>query len=121
MDGIDDGYVDLSTLLGAPTWAAGFAAVDIEVPDERAVQLRLRSDSHCKLWLNGELVWQAYRLKESVRIDGDSIPVTLQPGRNRLLVKVATIAGDLGFYLRVTDEEGEGYRDLHFTPPEPAQ
>ncbi len=115
-DGAYDGFVDLRAVLKRSSWAVGYATVSIHVPDERMAQLRLATDEACKLWLNGKLVWQAFRSEDPV-IDQDIVTVMLRPGENRLLLKVTNSIRDWGFYLRVTDEQGRGFPDIRFRPP----
>ena len=114
-DGTVDGFVDLRAIFGRSAWSVGYAQVAVESPDERVVQLRLGADDAVKLWLNDELVWQAYHHKE-VGLDHDIVKVVLRPGANRLLVKVTNSLHDWGFYLRVTDDLGDGHPDLRFHP-----
>lgn len=115
-DGAYDGYVDLRTIIRRSAWAVGYGVVYVNSPDMRLVQLRVASDESCKLWLNDELVWQAYR-KKDVALDNDIVTVILHPGDNKLLMKVTNSIGDWGFYLRVTDKQGNGFPDLKFHPP----
>ena len=112
-DGKFDGYLDLRALFKRHSWSVGYALVYIKSPDERIVQIRFGSDEGCKLWLNNAQIWQHY-LKESARIDRDLVTVLLHPGFNKLLVKVTNTDLDWGFYLRVTDENGNGFPDITF-------
>jgi tetratricopeptide (TPR) repeat protein len=119
-DGAYDGYVDLRTIFKRSAWAVGYGLVYVNSPDKRLVQLRVASDEASKLWLNDDLVWQAYRRGEAP-LDNDIVTVVLRPGDNRLLIKVTNSVRDWGFYLRVTDEEGNGFSDLKFHPPTKAE
>ncbi len=113
-DGASDGYVDLRTAVGGAGWATAYAAVVVNVPEKRKVQIRLSTNEGAKLWINDELAWQVYRRKE-VPLDHDIVAVVLHPGDNKMLLKVNNSSGDWGFYFRVTDENGRGYPDLSFT------
>ncbi|MFQ5650057.1 MAG: tetratricopeptide repeat protein [bacterium] len=112
-DGAYDGYVDLRSALETRSWAVAYAAVVVNSPEKRKVQIRLASNESSKLWLNNELVWQVYRTEE-VPLDHDIVSVLLQPGDNKILLKVTNGFGDWGFYLRVTDEKGKGFEDISF-------
>ncbi|MFQ5823778.1 MAG: tetratricopeptide repeat protein, partial [bacterium] len=115
-DGAYDGYIDLRKVLKRSSWAVGYGVVYVNSPEKRLVQLRVASDESCKLWFNNKLVWQTYR-KGDVPIDNDIITVILRPGDNKLLIKVNNSLGDWGFYLRVTNEKGNGFPDLQFHTP----
>ncbi len=119
-DSAYDGYVDLREVLKRSSWAVGYGVVYVNSPEKRVVQLRVGTDEAAKLWLNDELVWQTYR-KRDARLDDHMITVVLRPGDNKLLIKVTNTDRDWGFYLRVTDESGEGYPDLKFHPPTGAE
>lgn len=112
-DGAYDGYVDLRTVFDTNHWASGYAAVVINSPEKRKVQLRLATNEGGKLWLNGKRVWQMFRTEE-VPLDHDIVSVVLHPGDNTVLLKVVNSFGDWGFYLRVTDENGKGMPDIEF-------
>ncbi|MFQ5798501.1 MAG: tetratricopeptide repeat protein [Bacteroidota bacterium] len=116
VDGAYDGYVDLREVLKRSTWAVGYGVVYVNSPEKRVVQLRVGTDEAAKLWLNNELLWQNYR-KQGARLDEHMVTVALRAGDNKLLIKVTNTDLDWGFYLRVTDENGEGYPDLKFHPP----
>lgn len=75
------------------------------------------TDEACKLWLNDELIWQHY-IKGDAMIDRDIVAVLLQPGYNKLLLKVTNSMMDWGYYLRITDGSGNGYYDITFHSPE---
>ncbi|NIR48799.1 tetratricopeptide repeat protein [candidate division KSB1 bacterium] len=116
-DGTYDGYVNLRTALQPSSWAVGYGLVYIHSPEKRKVQLRLATDESCKLWLNDKLVWQVYRQKD-VPLDHDIVSVFLHPGNNKLLIKVTNSVRDWGFYLRVTDDNGDGFQDIRFRAAE---
>lgn len=114
-DGVYDGFVDLKAALEKSSWSVGYGVILIESPEKRIVQIRLATDESCKLWLNRQLVWKVYRT-EDVPVDNDIVTVVLHPGKNKLLIKVGNSLQDWGFYLRVTDENGNGFPDIKFLP-----
>jgi tetratricopeptide (TPR) repeat protein len=119
-DDINDGYLDLRKGMPLSSWSVAYAALSINSPDKRRVQLRLGSDEACKLWLNDKLVWQAYRSKE-VPIDYDIVSVVLHPGDNNILMKVTNSIRDWGFYFRVTDKNGDGIPAITFKAVDKSQ
>ncbi len=116
VDGSYDGYVNLRKIFGRSSWAVAYAAVAVHSPDDRVVQLRIGTDESFKLWLNGDLVSQAYRQYDAP-LDNDIVKVMLRPGDNHLLLKVTNSIREWGFYLRVTDGNGDGFEDILFHPP----
>ena len=81
-------------------------------PDERKVELRFGTGNQTKFWLNGEAVF-THSESRSIAMDQDTIPVTLKPGENSILVKVCSEdTYFLGFYLRITDTDGNPFDDL---------
>lgn len=116
-DGIYDGYIDLKSIFGHGSWTVGYGLTYVFSPDQRQVQIRLGADEACKLWLNDELIWQHY-IKGDAVIDRDIVSVLLQPGYNKLLLKVTNSTMDWGYYLRITDGSGNGYYDIAFHSPE---
>jgi tetratricopeptide (TPR) repeat protein len=115
-DGVRDGYVDLREIFDRALWSVGYAAVDLRSPGARVVNLRLSTTGPFKLWLNGDLVSEAYRPSEGM-IDGEIVKVALRPGDNRLLLKVTNAVEEWGFQLRATDEDGNGMPDLEWRTP----
>ena len=114
-DGINDGYVDLRTALDKSGWGVAYAAVNVYSPAKRKVQLRVATDEACKLWLNDKLVWQIYRTWGEP-LDHDMASVVLHSGNNKIVIKITNSMLDWGFYLRVTDENGDGLPDIKFNP-----
>lgn len=114
-DGSFDGYVDLKTIFNDANWSVGYALVYVKSPDERKVQIRLGGNDAYKLWFNDELVMQRYYTKATDAVlDHDLVAVALHPGYNKVLLKVPNAIHNWGFYLRVTDENGYGFKDISF-------
>ena len=97
-------------------------------PRLQSVQLRVGADTSFKAWLNGVAVVASAnsgpdRLLTDPGLahlnsgrDYIVVPVTLQSGWNRLLLKVANReAGRFGFYARLTTPEGEAVPDLVYS------
>ena len=107
-----DGYVDFETIFGGDlNWVAAYAWTTLTVPDERIVHIHFGSDDQAKIWLNGESIYTD-STAHSVAIDHATIPVTLKPGKNSLLVKVCDEEIFWGFYLRITNADGKPFDDL---------
>ena len=96
-------------------WCAGYAFTTITSPDDREVQFRFDSDDQGKIWLNGVIAGVNMRTYAS-SIDRLNFSVKLKKGKNSVLVKVCEKTGGWGFYLRVTDTNGNPFDDLVFSP-----
>jgi hypothetical protein len=105
-----DGFIDFGA---DDNWYTGYAWTTVISPDERKAQVRFDSDDQGKIWLNGKQMY-AHRRNRGAVIDRRVIPVTLMAGENTILVKVCNETLPWGFYLRVTDLDGEPFKDLKF-------
>lgn len=92
-------------------WRVAYAWTTVTSPDEREVQFRFDSDDQGKVWLNGEEVYAHTETHKAV-MDRYVFPVTLKPGKNNILVKVCEEEQGWGFYLRITDKNGQAFDDL---------
>ncbi|MYF99805.1 hypothetical protein F4212_11860 [Candidatus Poribacteria bacterium] len=72
---------------------------------------RFSSDDQSKIWLNGKEVFTITNAEAAI-LDRHTIPVTLKPGKNAILVKVCNEEIDWGFHLRITDADGKPFKDL---------
>ena len=66
-----------------------------------------------KLWVNDTEVWRMNLGRDAV-FDSDIANVVLEPGLNKVLIKVCNRINEWGFYFRVTDERGRGMSDIQF-------
>ena len=107
-DAAFNGFIDFGEDVN---WCVSYAWTTITSPDEREVFFRFSSDDQSKIWLNGTEVF-ADTNAQSALLDKNTIPVTLKPGKNTILVKVCNEEMSWGFYLRVTDVNGKPYEDL---------
>ena len=110
-----NGYVDLGQDVN---WRVAYAFVTVTSPDEREAQIRFDSDDQGTVFLNGEEVFTNTGA-HSVRIDRYTIPVTLKPGENSILVKVCNEEVKWEFYLRITDPDGKPFTDLKISSADP--
>jgi len=107
----DDNLYGHIHLGGDIDWCVAYAFATVNSPDEREVEFRFDSDDQGKIWLNGIEVF-SHTKTFTAEIDNYIIPVTLQPGKNSILVKVCEETQGWGFYLRITDTEGKPFDDL---------
>ena len=107
-DDLLNGYIPLENKVN---WSVAYAYAAINSPDERKVEFRFDSDDQGKVWLNGIQV-HAHTRTYAADIDREIIPVTLYPGKNSILIKVCEETRGSGFYLRITDQNGNPFDDL---------
>ncbi len=112
-DGFNEGYIDLKMIYKNYNWKVGYGLIYVQSPDRRAAQIRIGSNESVKLWLNDEEVWRMNIGRDAI-FDDDIIPVVLQPGLNKILIKVCNLINEWGFYFRVTDEDGKGMPGIEF-------
>ena len=92
-------------------WHVYYAYAKVTSPYEREVQFRFDSDDQGKVWLNGKEVF-SHTKTYAVRLDKYKTTVTLQPGKNSILIKVCNEEGACNFILRITDQDGQAVDDL---------
>jgi len=101
----ESGFINLAGILTPNEQAIAYGLVYVFSPERRQTHLLLGSDDGVRIWLNEELIHTnpAYR---GAYPDQDKIPVTLEKGWNKLLVKVLQGGGGWGCYVRFIDPEG---------------
>ena len=119
-----DGFIDLRQIFDKNVnWSTAYAWTTVNSPDEREAQFRFGSGVQAKLWLNGEEVFthsdSHNPISHNIGMDQDTIPITLTAGENSILVKVCSEnTYSLGFYLRLTNMDGEPFADLKLSGSE---
>ncbi len=109
-----DGFVNLAEYLNHNEWTVAYACAYMDSPEARQVQFRTGSDDDLKVWLNGQLVLGKNIGRYAVK-DQDIVPVSLKSGSNEILLKVCNRTGSWGFYMRITNEAGQPYKDLRIS------
>jgi CubicO group peptidase (beta-lactamase class C family) len=100
---IEQDTVDLSAKLGVKEPGVGYAWTEVMAPRALPVLLGLGTDGAVKLWLNGKLVHER-RNTRPLRKDDDLIPVSLEKGTNRLLLKIGSRPAGWGFCCRFLNQ-----------------
>jgi len=115
------GYVDGKAHYFRGENCATYLYRTITVPHEQALTLYLGSDDGIKVWLNDRLVHSKIMVRP-VAPNQDKVAVVLQPGVNRLLLKIVNLQGGYGFYFstreKATDAQLEEARKIAALPPE---
>ncbi len=95
-----NGMIDLLGLYPKSNNAVAYAYLEVSSPRGQKVALKLGSDDGIKVWLNGVLIW-ANHSHWMVVPDHEAVAANLEPGMNRLLVKVEQMGGGWGFSVRM--------------------
>ncbi|MBD3267491.1 hypothetical protein GF373_12560 [bacterium] len=94
--------IDLWEALGEREHVVCYAFAQFEASSQEEAILRIGSDDACKVYLNGEKVYDFWGGR-SVRINEDSVPVTLNKGANTILVKVLNMTMHWGFACQIAN------------------
>lgn len=94
------GFLPFSRCLGEVPWAVAYAYAEIDSVHPREAVLRCGSSDGIKIWLNGRVVHQ-HEARRAHTAGEDEVPVHLQEGTNRILVKIDNGTGPWGFSLSV--------------------
>lgn len=105
-----DGFIDFAGLFAKGEEARprywkiryGLAYANAEIKSQKPQRalLLIGSEDWCAVWLNGELVHEGFVYRHCVP-DKDAVLVNLRKGTNRLLIKVARIAGGWGASVKI--------------------
>ncbi|UCH33877.1 MAG: hypothetical protein JSV65_15130 [Armatimonadota bacterium] len=109
------GFVELYGDIEHLAHCLAYATCDVTSPREQDVQMRFSSDDAAIVWLNGRQVWR-HDGPRGVHWDSDVVPVKLEAGDTRVVVKVYNGVGQWGFFMRFTDADGKPPADLSFSP-----
>ena len=96
--------VRLNDVFSPNDLVVGYAFCHLESEEREKVMLSVGSNDGIKIWLNGELVHRFHVPHGRwLQKDDDYVPVELQQGTNRLLLKIDEGSGDFGFVVRLLD------------------
>ncbi len=110
----DSGEVDLAKAFNKEKGAICYAYAELTVSQAQPAQVRLGSTGANKIWVNGVEVTKNEVYHAGNMIDQYVADVSLQPGVNRILLKLCQNeqtedwAQDWTFQFRVTDPTGKG-------------
>ncbi|MFO0819169.1 MAG: hypothetical protein U1A77_14580 [Pirellulales bacterium] len=119
------GQVDLIRALAAAREAVGYAYSELVLDKPVACQLRCSADDNLTVWINGDKVLARKQWLNGTRLDRFMVPVQLQSGTNRLLVKICqgpqhadpAVPNNWTFQLRFCDATGAGVPLKISSPP----
>jgi len=108
--------LELGELHGKGSEATNYAFTLVESPATQEGFLWLGYDERAKVWLNGEVIFENPARRTFV-LAGNRIPVQLEKGENRLLIKVSNFTGDTGLSAHLVDEDGDRLPGIEFLLP----
>ena len=119
------GKVDINKVLGNLKGATAYAYAEFNVETARPVELRLGCKNGWKVWLNEKYLFGRDEYHRGMEIDQYRIPVQLNAGANRVLVKICqdeqkedwTVEWE--FQLRFCDASGTPVRPSLLSHPKP--
>lgn len=94
------GIVDLNAAVGPCEWCVGYAYAEVESVHAREAELTCGSDDGIKIWLNGQVVHE-HEVARGCSVNADRVPVRLQAGTNRILVKIDNYTAGWAFCVAV--------------------
>jgi hypothetical protein len=91
-----DGYVDLDAAISRESEILAYGFTDITSAARTPAVLGLGTNDGARVWLNGEQVWD-YPEARGYTPNEDYVPIMLEAGINRLLIKVEERGNQWGF------------------------
>ncbi len=98
--------VNLQEVYGKIDFNLVYAYTEVESASEQAAVLAIGSNDGCRIWLNGEPVYDHASARGLV-LDADLVPVLLKAGKNRVLIKIEDQGNAWGFSCRFLPFTGE--------------
>lgn len=96
----NDGRIDLHPPEGPQDEVCVFARTVVRSDEARDATLLLGSDDGCRVWLNGELVFESIALRH-LTPDEFKVPIRLRAGDNVLVIGVEDRQGGFGLAARI--------------------
>ena len=103
--------INLNEQFGPQEKAIAYARTWVYSPHTRRLQFRLGSDDGITVWLNRKQVLNV-DVERPCQLDQELVPVTLQQGWNRILLKITQVKGEWAFVFRLTDKDGHSVPNL---------
>jgi len=94
-----------------------YALTYVNAPAVMEAQIRIGNTDGIKVWLDDELKFTLDTTRNA-GLEQNTIPVSLTEGRNKILLKIANNGTEAwGFYLRITDVEGNPIPGFQYERP----
>jgi hypothetical protein len=105
---------DMVDSLAKVEWYIAYALGYYYSPRKQDGQMRIGTDDTGKVWLNDKLIYTC-KIHRGVSVDDDIVPITLEEGWNKFLIKIGQGVGGAGFMVRFTDADANSLPGLKFT------
>ncbi|WP_298861627.1 hypothetical protein [uncultured Gimesia sp.] len=112
----DYGIFDVAKSISPYKGAVMYCAADFHSPQKQSLEIRLGTPNAWKIWVNGKLLFARNEYHRGMVLDQYSVPVTVQPGKNVILLKLCQNEQDdswaqrYQFQLRIARPSGTGVR-----------
>jgi len=90
--------------------AAAYLRTEIVSEQRKSVRLEINTDDGVKAWLNGKLI-HTNNINRGVSVPPDILQITLEPGVNKLMLKVTDSILGWGAVVRVQPTGAEAGQD----------
>ncbi|HMA63461.1 MAG TPA: CehA/McbA family metallohydrolase [bacterium] len=100
VDAEQDGYIDLTSFIDDYENSIGYAYANIHSDQKLKTAIIFGSDDGAAIWHNGKEIYREF-VWRSANPYQEIIPITLEKGDNKFLVKVENGAVDWGFYFQL--------------------
>jgi hypothetical protein len=108
-------YIDINGNYNDIDYGVCYAFTKIQADSEKTCQLWMGYDDGARVWLNGKEIIFDNRYG-SFTADYKKVDITLQPGENRLLVKISEWMGDSGFTAKICTSDGKQIDGISYDP-----
>jgi len=112
----DYGIFDIAKSISAYKGAVMYCAADFYSQEEQSLEIRLGTPNAWKIWVNGKLLFARNEYHRGMVLDQYIVPVTFQPGKNVILLKLCqneqteSWAQRYQFQVRIARPSGTGVR-----------
>jgi hypothetical protein len=106
---------DLAKSGASTSSSSTYVAVHVKAPSAMDAKLMVGSHDSCRIWVNGKEVHKK-DAKRALKNDEDSVPVKLDAGWNRILVKVYSSDASGALSFRVADTGKRPIDGLEYSP-----
>jgi len=111
-------HINLKRSFKPNNYVVAYAHTYIYSPKEQRARLWIGKDDGAKVWLNGRLIRES---PGHVRPWEELIPITLEKGWNRLLMKVDQLGSGWGFHARICDNQSKEIKGLKYRLNKPQE
>jgi hypothetical protein len=112
-EGATPGAVDLNRAVAYRESATAYLKVQVWSPKTQKARLEVGSDDGVKIWLRGRAVHNN-DVSRGLRPNQDKVPVTLEEGWNKLLLKITQRGGGWSACARVRAADGGRLEGIRF-------